>query len=216
MRVAQAQLGRVLDGHDPLAVGDERRQRVERRRLARAGAAADQHVAARAHGAVEQVVQGGRPGAVCDEVLRAEAARAETANRQHRAVERERSDNDVDARAIGQARVAQRLGLVDAATERGEDPLDRMTQLGLALEARGGRLDPPLALNPDLPRPVHHHLVDRRVAQQRLERAEAERALRDPSRKTRAGVVVEQPRLAIDELVDALLEVFSRPIGSGL
>ena len=49
--VAQAQLGGVLDGDDPLAVADELRQRVERRRLARAGAAADEHVAARAHGA---------------------------------------------------------------------------------------------------------------------------------------------------------------------
>ena len=80
----------------------------------------------------EQVVQRRRPGAVGDEVLGAEAARPEAADRQHRAVERERRDDDVHARAVGQPRVAQRLGLVDAAAERREDALDRVAQVRLA------------------------------------------------------------------------------------
>ena len=40
----QLQLGRVLDRDDPLGVRDERRQRVEQRRLSAAGAAADDDV----------------------------------------------------------------------------------------------------------------------------------------------------------------------------
>ena len=46
VRLLQAQLGRVLDRHHPLAGGDEAGERVEQRRLARAGAAADQDAAA--------------------------------------------------------------------------------------------------------------------------------------------------------------------------
>ena len=46
VRMAQPQLGGVLDRHDPLAVADELGQRVERRRLARARPAGDEDVAA--------------------------------------------------------------------------------------------------------------------------------------------------------------------------
>ena len=42
----ELELGGVLDGDDALVVGDERRQHVERRRLAGAGAAGDDDVAA--------------------------------------------------------------------------------------------------------------------------------------------------------------------------
>ena len=45
----QAQLGGVLHGDDPLAVGQERAERVEHRGLARAGAAAHDHVRPGAH-----------------------------------------------------------------------------------------------------------------------------------------------------------------------
>ena len=148
VRVAQAQLGGVLDGDDPLVRADELGQRVERRRLARAGAAADEHVAARPDRALEQVAQRCRPRAVGDEVGRAEAARPEAADREDRAVERERRHDDVDPRAVGQPGVAQRLGLVDAAPERREDPLDRVAQLRLAVERRRRRLDAAVALDP--------------------------------------------------------------------
>jgi len=44
VRLVQLELGCVLDGDDPLVVGDERRERVEQRRLAGAGTAADEDV----------------------------------------------------------------------------------------------------------------------------------------------------------------------------
>ena len=49
--LAQHQLGRVLDRDDPLLVGDEAREHVEQRRLARAGAAGDDDVQAARDGA---------------------------------------------------------------------------------------------------------------------------------------------------------------------
>ena len=214
--VAQPQLGGVLDGDDPLAVADELRQRVERRRLARAGAAADEHVAARADRAGEQVAQRSRPGAVGDELVGAEAAAAKAPDREDRAVERQRRDDDVHARAVGQPRVAERLALVDAPPQRREDALDRVAQVGLAGEARGGRLDAAFTLDPDPAGPVDHHLVDGVVGQEGLERPEAERALGDPLREPCARGVVEQARLAVDERPDALVDVDAREAGVGL
>ena len=90
-----------------------------------------------------------------------------------------------------------------------------MAQLGLAAEAR-----PPVASSRP-PRSTHtgagaadHHLVDRRVAQQRLERPEPERALGDPRRELRARARVEHARLAVDQRADAVLRI--RGIGAHL
>ena len=62
-RLLQAQLGRVLDRHHPLAGRDEAGERVEQRRLARAGAAADQDAAPPGDGRLEQLAAG--PGSAC-------------------------------------------------------------------------------------------------------------------------------------------------------
>ena len=64
--LVQPELGGVLDGDDPLVVGDERRQHVEGRGLAGAGAAGDEDVEAALDAGLEQV--GRRDG-----VRRAEA-----------------------------------------------------------------------------------------------------------------------------------------------
>ena len=54
------------------------------------------------------------------------------------------------------------------------------------------------------PGAVDHDLVDLGVSQQRLQRAEAERASGDPGNKIRARRRVEQARLAVDQQADAL------------
>ena len=91
--------------------------------------------------------------------------------------------------------------------ERAEDPLDRVAQVGLPREARARRLDAAVALDPHAAGAVDHDLVDAGVGEQRLERPEPERALGDPRRQPRAGIVVEQTGLAVDELADALVQV---------
>ncbi len=53
--LAQTQLGSVLDRHDPLRARDRARERVQRRRLARAGAAADEDRGARRHAQGQQL-----------------------------------------------------------------------------------------------------------------------------------------------------------------
>ena len=59
----QLQLGRVLDRDDALVLGDEARQHVQQRRLAGAGAAADQAVQARPHAVRQEVEHRLRQGA---------------------------------------------------------------------------------------------------------------------------------------------------------
>ena len=85
-----------------------------------------------------------------------------------------------------------------------------MAQVGLAAKPRRRRLDAPLALDPHLIRTVDHHLIDRRIAQQRLQRPEPERALGDPRHQLSTGVVVQQARLTVDERADALVQVALR------
>ena len=87
-----------------------------------------------------------------DQLAAARALGAEAADRDHRAVDRERRDDDVDPRAVGEPRVDHRAELVDAAAERRQDALDRVAQLLLAGEGDPGRLDPPAALDVDAAR----------------------------------------------------------------
>ena len=100
VRAAQAQLRRVLDRHDALAGRDEARQRVQRRGLARAGAAADEDRAAGAHRAGQEVGQRRRQRSRRDQVVGREPARAEAADRERRTVERQRRQDHVHARAV--------------------------------------------------------------------------------------------------------------------
>ena len=122
--------------------------------------------------------------------------------------------HDVHARAIGQAGVDERLRLVDAAAERREDALDRVPELCLGCEAGRGRLEPAAALDPGRGRPADEDLVDFGVGEQRLERPEPERPLRDPLGERLASGRVEHPRLAVDQRPDARARVLL-PAGLG-
>jgi hypothetical protein len=150
-----------------------------------------------------------RSGAVQlpDELVGRQRAAAKAADREHGPVQGERRDDHIHPRAVGQARVAERLGLVDAPPERGEDALDRVAQLGLGGEGDVGRLQAPRPLDPHGPRAVDHHLLDRRVAQERLERPEPEGALGDQRDEMRAGRLVEQAGLAVDGVAYAAVQI---------
>ena len=64
------------------------------------------------------------------------------------------------------------------------------------------RLQPPAPLDPHRADAVDEHLVDLRVAQQRLERPEAERELGDPVGQRGPRALVEDRGLARDERPD--------------
>ena len=69
VRLAELQLGGVLDRDDPLVVGDERRQHVQGGRLAGAGAARHEDVEPRLDARPQEVEHLGRRRAEADQVL---------------------------------------------------------------------------------------------------------------------------------------------------
>ena len=105
-------------------------ERVEDGRLARAGAAADDQVAAldRRPRAAARAARSSKRAAP-DQLVRVGADAGEPADRDRGPVDRERRDDHVDPRAVGEAPVGHRAELVDAAADRAEDPLDHVAQL---------------------------------------------------------------------------------------
>ena len=172
MDLAQSQLGRVFARDDSLVGGDEPGQDVEQRRLAGAGATRDDDVQPGLHRRVEIFEDPFARAAGGHDLLRGQHLAAELADRQARAVDRDRWDDDVHARAVLQSRIAHRLRLIHAPSDRRDDPVDDAPQAGLVLEGEVGQLDPAASLDEDLLRPVDHDLGDVRVAQRRLQRTE--------------------------------------------
>ena len=95
--LVERELGGVLDRHDPLVVRDRRRERVQQRRLARARAARDEHVALGLDAAAQELDRLLRERADVDHVLHREAPAAELPDRQQRAGEGQRRDDRVHA-----------------------------------------------------------------------------------------------------------------------
>ena len=92
----------------------------------------------------------------------------------HRADQRDRRDDDVHARAVGQAGVDDRAGLVDVAAEGRDDAVDDPSDVVVVVELDVAQQQAALALEVDLLGAVDHDLGDGRVVEQRLDRAEAD------------------------------------------
>ena len=114
-----------------------------------------------------------------DQVLGLQPLLREPANREQRAVHGERRDDRVDARAVGEPRVDHRRAVVHAPAHRAHDAVDDPHQVLVVLERGGHLLEHAAALHVHLLVGVHQDVVDRRVAQQRLERPEAEDLVED-------------------------------------
>ena len=95
VRLLQLKLRRILDRDDALALGDEGRQHVEKRRLTGTGAARDQHVELAANRRLKHVHELERERSEVDQILRREWILGELPDRQHRTPEGERRDDRV-------------------------------------------------------------------------------------------------------------------------
>jgi hypothetical protein len=173
VRLPQLELRGVLDRDDPLVVGNERRQHVEGRRLARAGTAGDEEVEPGLDADLEELEHLGRRRAETDEVVDGERRRRELSDGDDGTDERERLDDRVHAGAVGQPGVHSRARLVDAPSERADDAVDDPHHVLVVEERAVDALDLAAALDVDVVRPVDHDLGDGLVVEQRLERPEA-------------------------------------------
>ena len=99
-------------------------------------------------------------------------SRAEAPDGDARAVDRERRDDRVQTRTVGEAGVDHRRRTVEPQTERCDDALDEVhDRVGVEAEHDGFADGRPLDVG--AARTVDHHLGDGRVGEQRLERTEA-------------------------------------------
>ncbi len=135
-----------------------------------AGTAGDQHIQPRLHAAGEQLQHLHRQCAVRDQLLDREVG-AESTDRQHRSVERQRRNDRVDARAVGETGVDHRRRLVDATADAAHDAVDDRQQVRVVPELRADARELTLSLDEDVLRAVDEDVRDRRVAEQRLDRA---------------------------------------------
>ena len=99
VRGVDPQLERVLDGDDPLVGGDEFDERIEERRLAAAGAAAHEDVAARVEGPLGRGADVFGERALLDQLRRRKGSRAEAPDGD-RHVRTGRRDTDRHARPV--------------------------------------------------------------------------------------------------------------------
>ena len=116
----------------------------------------------------------GRHRAEADQVVDAQLLFGELSDGDRRPDQRDRRNDDVHARAIGQAGVADRAGLVDVAAERRHDAVDDAAHVVVVVELDVAQQQPALPLEVDLLRAVDHDLGDGRVLQQRLDGPEAD------------------------------------------
>ena len=155
----------------------------------------------------------GRHAADLDQAVHADRHARELADREQRAVERQRRDDRVDAAAVGEAGVDHRRGFVDPAADRGDDLLDDPQQVPLVLEADRRRLQHAVALDEDLVVAVDQDVGDGRVLEQRLERAQAEQLVEDVADQLLALGLIERlvllGQLFVDDVADLRLDLLA-------
>ena len=143
-----------------------------------------------------------------DQVGHLERRAGELADREQRPVQRQRRQHGVHAAAVGQAGVDHRARLVDPPADRADDAVDHLPQM--LLVAKRDRLahEPAAALGVHLRRAVRDHLGHAPVAQQRVERADADRVVDDPGDQPAGVGRIEQQPVGAHELP-------RRPLGGG-
>ena len=97
--------------------------------------------------------------------------------------------------------------LVDAAADRGDDPVDDAHDVVVVLEDDVGELELAGALDVDLARAVDHDFRDRLVAEERLERAEADDLVGDLLEHPDALGAGQGEAFLVDDLAEDLLDL---------
>ena len=174
MALLELQFRRVFDGDDALFLGDEARERVQHGGLAGAGSAGDQHRDLALHARRKEAQNARREGLVLQHFVLRDDVAAEAAYAEAGTVERQRRNDGVDARAVLQARVHNRLGFIDAPAHLRDDLFDDVQQVRIVLEADGGFGELAVALDEYLVIAVDQDVADAGLFEQGFQGAETE------------------------------------------
>ena len=127
----------------------------------------------------------------------AELVLGEFSDRHQRAVDADRADGCVEARAVQHARVDHRLQFVDPAADGGDDLVDDSKEMRLVLERDVDLLQLAALFDKAVLVAVDQDVVDVRIFQQRLQRAEADHLVDDVvDQRVKLGDVDRHPLLA--------------------
>ena len=140
---------------------------------------------------------------------------AKAADRKTGAVERQRRNDGVDARAVRQAGVHHGRGFVDAPADAGDDAVDDLHQVLVVLEGQAGDLEFAGALDVDAVEAIDQDVGDGRILEQRFERTEAEDFVQDFARQALALGEAERNGFAVDRVADQDQDFFARRIAGG-
>src|SRR6516164_3589132 len=174
MRLLQLQFGRILDRHGALDRIDQSRQGVEQSRLAGTGAAGNQDVEPAAGGDLQKRRHLWRNVCLLRHRIEGDRLLREFPDRNARSVDCQRRRNDVDATAVGETGVDERLRFIDASPDPGHDLCRDVHDMLVVAKPYVGQLELAAALDIDLPWSVDHDVGDRVVLDQRFERPEPE------------------------------------------
>src|SRR5262249_888827 len=149
------------------------------RGLAGAGTAGHERVDAAAPDDTQNFGSMRRDRAESDKLVERQLVFLELADRERGAVDRKRRHDGVDARAVWEARVADRRGFVDAPADLADDALTDIQKLLVVAEPNSGLLDLALNFNVNRAGAVHHYIGDVIARKQRLERAKTKDVVAD-------------------------------------
>ena len=155
---------------------------------------------------------GRRDRAEAHQIVQRQLVLAELTNGERGTIQRQRRRDDVDARAVEQARVAYRRGFIDAAADLAHDALADVHQLRIVAEADRRELHLAADFDEDAVGAIDHDVGDVVARQQRLERAIAQHVVADVLQQVFLLGDGHHHRLDRDDLVDDVADFLARRI----
>ena len=137
-----------------------------------------------------------------DEIVGRKRIAAETADGKTRAIDGERGNDGIDARAIRQAGVHHRRGFIDASSDGGNDAIDDAHQVGVVAELNVGGFEKTLALDVHLIKGVDQNIGNRGIGEKRLERAQSENFIENFLGKPLALLQIHRRGFADDQFFE--------------
>src|SRR3712207_3845364 len=158
MGLLKLEFGGVFARDDALARLDVPGEAVEQGGLARSGAARNDHIATNATNNLKDFSTLFRDRSELDELVKGELVLLELADGKRGAIDSQRWCDDIDARTVGQAGIADRTGLINAPSDLADDSLTNVQQLGIVAEVNIRSLDLSSDLNVDGVRTIDHDI----------------------------------------------------------
>ena len=166
------QFGGFFDGDHALRIRDESADAVQQSGFSGARSAADDQIHASADGQDEKIGHRRSERSGGDQIFDFQSPVAEPADGNGRAAERQRRNDGIEPRSVGQPGVHDGTGFVDAPAGPGNQTVNELHQMGFIGEPHVGGFESAAAFHQNAIRSVDQNIGDVRIIHQRFQRAE--------------------------------------------